>query len=190
MPFIGGVILAAPFGAVMATVSGYLVQAASGVVQDIYHRWINPQASDRTLQRISYGCMLLIGVIAMAGAMRPPEFLQAIIVFTGGGAAAAFLFPSIMAAFWRRATSRGAVASMLAGALTVLGLYIPGWIRFLSDPTWDPGIGEKGSFYPIYLGGQAPFVWGVVASVAAGVVVSLMDRPPKPDQVERFFPAA
>ena len=43
--FISGLILAAPFGAVMATVSCYLVVIASGLVRDVYQRFVRPAAS-------------------------------------------------------------------------------------------------------------------------------------------------
>ncbi len=186
-PIVAGIILSAPFGAVMATVSGFLVQISSALVQDIYHRQINPNASEATLKRLSHVSMVVVAAIAMAGAMKAPTFLQAIIVFTGGAAACTYLFPAVMACFWRRATARGAIASMLGGALTVLALYIPGWYMTATGTGAPPGIGEKGNFYPVYLFGIAPFVWGLLASAVAGIVVSLMDTPPKEALVERFF---
>ena len=48
--FIGGIILAAPFGAVMSTVSSYLVVIASGMVRDVYQHFFRPQASDAELR--------------------------------------------------------------------------------------------------------------------------------------------
>jgi sodium/pantothenate symporter len=185
-PWVAGIILAAPFGAVMATISAFLVQISSAFVQDIYHRWINPDAPEETLKRLSYASILLVALVAAAATLNSPRFLQAIIVFAGGSNACAFLFPAIMGAFWPRATARGALASMLAGVLTVGGLYLAGILSRV-----DPGIGEKSNLFPIYLLGIAPFVWGLVASVVAGITVSLMDAPPKREQVERFFgPAA
>ncbi len=50
---ISGLILAAPFGAVMATVSCYLVVIASGLVRDVYQRFVRPAASSLELQRLS-----------------------------------------------------------------------------------------------------------------------------------------
>jgi SSS family solute:Na+ symporter/sodium/pantothenate symporter len=181
-PVVAGIILAAPFGAVMATSSGFLVQISSALVQDLYHRWINPRASERTLKTISYWSILLIALVAATGAVRSPKFLQAIIVFTGGSAACAFLFPCVMAAFWSRATARGATASMLGGVLTVVALYLWGFIQGV-----DPMMGEKGNFYPVYLGGIAPFVWGLLVSVVFGVLFSLSDAQPKRELVQRFF---
>ena len=47
---LAGLIMAAPFGAVMATVSTYLVVIASGVVHDVYQRFLHPGANDRRLR--------------------------------------------------------------------------------------------------------------------------------------------
>lgn len=181
-PWVAGLILAAPFGAVMATISGYLVQISSAVVQDVYHRWINPRASERTLKTLSQVCIVLVAVIAASAAIKSPKFLQAIIVFAGGSAACAFLVPAIMGAFWKRATARGALAAMLGGVGTVVVLYAAGMLS-----GQDPGIGEKGNFYPVYVFGIAPFVWGLLLSTALGVGVSLLDREPKESEVSRFF---
>jgi sodium/pantothenate symporter len=186
-PLVAGIILAAPFGAVMATVSAFLVQISSALVQDIFHRWINPAATEQALRRASYLGIVLVALIAAGGTVQSPEFLQAVIVFTGGAAACAYLFPAIMAAFWPRATARGALASMLGGVLTVFALYASGWVLKAVQPGWDPGIGEPSSFSPIYPLGIAPFVWGLLASVLLGIGGSLLDAPPKAEVREQFF---
>jgi SSS family solute:Na+ symporter/sodium/pantothenate symporter len=172
-PAVAGLVLSAPFGAVMATVSAFLVQISSAIVQDIYHRWLNPRASERTLRRASHLSIVLVALAAAVGTVFSPKFLQAIIVFTGGAAACAFLVPALMAAYWPRASARGAMAAMLGGVVTVLALYLLGLLRGT-----DPGIGEKSNFFPIYLFGVAPFVWGLLVSMVLGVVVSLADTRP------------
>jgi sodium/pantothenate symporter len=177
-PLVAGLILAAPFGAVMATVSGYLVQISSALVQDVYHR-LRPDAPDQTLRRLSHAGIIVVACISGVGTIYSPKFLQAIVVFTGGAAACAYLFPAIMASFWKRSTGRGALASMLGGVLTVLGLYAIGWITIPNNATWEP-------VYPV---GIAPFVWGLLVSVVCGVVGSLTDAPPTGEVVEQLFPA-
>lgn len=186
-PWIAGLILAAPFGAVMATISAFLVQISSSIVQDVYHRWLNPHASERTLRWMSHFFILIVALAAAGAAINSPKFLQAIVVFAGGAAACAFLVPALMGAFWKRATPRGALASMLGGVGVVVLLYGAGMYLKAVNPDWDPGIGEKSTFAPFYWLGFAPFVWGLAASAALGVGVSLLDRKPKPDEVDRFF---
>src|SRR4029077_913872 len=121
--FLAGLILAAPFGAVMATVSSYLVVIASGLVRDVYQRFINPQAGTHDLRRLSYIAMIGVGAIAVLANIKPVAYLQAIVVFSGTGAAATFCVPALMLAYWRRANVAGMLASMLGGAGTMVTLY-------------------------------------------------------------------
>lgn len=183
-PWVAGIILAAPFGAVMATVSGYLVQISSSIVQDVYHRW-KPDAPEQTLRRLSHSGIILVAVIASAATMKKIDFLQAIIVFAGGAAACAYLVPAIMAAFWRRANAAGALAALLGGSGTVVLLYVLPWIGVVSNA--DPLMGEKSSMYPIYLLGMTPFVWGMLVSLVLGVGFSLATPPMKEEDVAPLF---
>ena len=124
---IAGLILAAPFGAVMATVSSYLVVIASGLVRDVYQRFINPQAGSLDLRRVSYFVMVLVGVIAVVANINPVDYLQVIVVFSGTGAAATFCVAApMLARIWRRATTAGMLAGMIGGGGTVVSMYILG----------------------------------------------------------------
>jgi SSS family solute:Na+ symporter/sodium/pantothenate symporter len=179
--FLGGLILAAPFGAVMATVSGYLVVIASGLVRDVYQRFINPQANEYTIKRLSYGVMIGIGLVALALNIRPVAYLQALVVFSGTGAAATFVVAALMACYWRRATAAGTMAAMIAGAGTMLVLYLIGFFA----P--DPMIGQATQFRPYFLAGLDPLLWGLAASLVAGVVGSCLSPSPDAARVSRLF---
>jgi SSS family solute:Na+ symporter/sodium/pantothenate symporter len=179
--FLAGLILAAPFGAVMATVSTYLVVIASGLVHDVYQRFVHPHASERQLRLLTYSVTIGIGAVAIAANISPPQYLQALVVFSGTCTASAFLVPAIMAAYWRRATAPGAQAAMLSGAVTVFALYLAGW------QGEDPMIGVASRFRPFFLGGLDPIVWGIAASTLAGILVSLVTTPPDSQLVSRLF---
>ncbi len=183
--FIGGLILAAPFGAVMATVSSYLVVLASGIVRDVYQRFINPEATQHQMQRLSYIAMIAIGVVAVLANIEPVAYLQAIVVFSGTSSAATFCVPALMLAFWRRATVPGMLASMIAGGGTMLALYATGFMGYGSDVL----IGQVTRFRPYYLLGLDPLVWGLPASLIAGVAVSLATKPPSAELVSKLFDA-
>jgi len=186
-PYTAGLILAAPYGAVMSTVSGFLLIVASGLVRDVYQRFLRPQASEREIARASYAATVGVGLLAAAIAIRPPEFLQLLIVFAGSGMAASFLVPALMSAFWRRATATGALAAMLAGAGTTIALYVAG-----SQLGYDQGIGPPPpttgrSFTAYYLLGFDPCVWGLVASGVAGFAGSWLTSPPDAARVSLLF---
>lgn len=185
IPYVGsllaGIILAAPFGAVMATVSSYLVVIASGVVRDLYQRFFRPLATGEEIKRVTYTVMVVVGVIAILANIRPVSFLQAIVVFSGSGSAATFVTVALMTAFWRRATAAGALAAMFAGfGMTVLLLVI-------GLQTSDPLIGTASAFRSYYMLGLEPIVWGLIASGTAGVVVSLLTPPPNEKHVRSLF---
>jgi sodium/pantothenate symporter len=188
-PYVAGLIMAAPYGAVMSTVSGWLLIIASGLVRDIYQRFVHPDASERQIARASYLATIMIGLLVSLVALRPPKYLQLIVVFASSGMAAAFLVPALLGCFWRRATSAGALAAMITGTLATLGLYAAGMIRYQLQYL-DQGIGPPPSaFGAYYLLGFDPCVWGLASSLVAGVVGSLISRPPEPARVALLFDA-
>src|SRR5437763_12991321 len=103
-PLVGGLILAAPYAAAMSAVAGFLLLMSSSLVRDIYQRNINPTVSPRLVRWVSYGTTAVVGVIVTLGSLRPPQFLQYLIVFTGAGMACTFLAPTVLGLYWRRAT--------------------------------------------------------------------------------------
>src|SRR5262249_44718569 len=158
-----GLVLAAPFGAVMATVSTYLVVISSGIVRDVYVRFVRPQAGDAELRQITCAAMVAVGLIAVVANLRPVAYLQAIVIFASTSSAATFVVPALMMAYWRRASTAGTVAAMVAGSSVMLGLFATGWV--LAMQGFDPMIGQATRFRPYYLLGLEPIVWGLAASL-------------------------
>ena len=180
---LSGLILAAPFGAVMATVSAYLVVIASGLVRDLYQRFINPQASERQLKFWTRAAMISVGLVAVALNVNPVRYLQAVVVFSSGCAGASFIVPCLMLCYWRRATATGALAAMISGAVTMLVMYTIGF----NSP--DPKIGNATDFRPYFLAGLEPMMWAIPVSALVGIVASYLTPPPDEQQVAKFFEA-
>lgn len=167
IPWLAGVLLAAPFAAVMSSVDSFLLVVSSSIVRDIYQRYINPQAQEPQLKRVTYGGTIVIGLLATVAAIYPPEYLQDIIVRASGGLAASFLVPMAFALYWRRTTAAGAIAGMIVGCLTHFVLSF--------------GVGEEGLF------GLQPFVWDLIFSSLALVFISLVTNPPRDEVVSKYF---
>jgi SSS family solute:Na+ symporter/sodium/pantothenate symporter len=193
-PYVAGLILAAPYGAVLSTVSGWLLIVSSGIVHDVYQRFLRPRASEREIAWASYAFTAAVGLFAAAWATYPPKYLQLIIVFSGTGMASAFLMPALLGAFWRRTSAAGAIAAMVTGVTVTLGLYLLGTVgpktlgvSWLFGP--NPPIGAPGNFRPYYLFGLDPCIWGLSSSLTAGLLVSLVTPPPDPARVSLLFDA-
>jgi len=173
-PWLAGLLIAVPFAAAMSTVDSFLLMVTSSIVRDVYHQNVRPAARERTLRKMSYFCTAIIGLIATVGALYPLQFLQYIIVFTGGGLAVSFLGPIALALYWPRFNKAGAMASMGGGFLSYLGLYIAGFI-ILGDVT------------PIRPLDLDPLIWGFLASLACAAVGTLVTAPPPEHLTRRFF---
>lgn len=197
-PLVAGLLLAAPYAAIMSTVAAFLLMISSSLVRDLYQRTINPDAAPATLKRASYLVTALVGVVVIFGALNPPKFLQYIIVFTGTGQGCAFLLPMLLTLYWRRATGPGVLAGMLGGFVAVLLSYVLGWCDSWSQGSpgvlnsllgWLPNWGEHrpDAFAPLYLFGLDPIVWGTLAAGVLTVSVSLATKPNE-ELVAKYYP--
>ncbi|MFT4638945.1 MAG: sodium/pantothenate symporter [Verrucomicrobiales bacterium] len=165
VPWLAGLLLAAPFAAVMSSVDSFLLVASSSLVRDVYQRFIRPDASEVKVKRLSYLTTASIGAAAFLASLRPPDKLQDVIVFASGGVGAAFLVPMVVTLYWRRANGAGIIAGMIGGTVTHLILHATG-----AKPL-----------------GLNPFVWDQLGAALSLFIVTYLTLPPKEALVARFF---
>jgi SSS family solute:Na+ symporter/sodium/pantothenate symporter len=198
------IILSAPFGAIMASVSCFVLVIASGLVQDIYIRFFHPQANAHDIRRATNVAMIVVGLVGVVAVIYPPQYLQALVVFSSSAGAASFVTPALMACYWRRATAKGALAAMLCGFTTYLGLFSLGWLQVWAEKSVetsavagqilaiigrDPMIGIASAFRPYFLLGVDPILWGLAVSAICGIGVSKLTAPLPEELVSRLFDA-
>ena len=174
MGWLAGLLIAAPFAAVMSTVDSFLLMISSALVRDIYQRNINPEAEEKKIKTLSYVITMVAGLGALFGAMNPPEFLQDIIVYTGSGLAACFLAAVVYALYWPRSNAQGCIAAMTSGFAAHLSLYLIGFF-------------QGNGFSPYRPLGIDPILVGLAASFVIGFIVTLKTPPPPKDLVEKYF---
>ncbi|WZL73316.1 sodium/pantothenate symporter [Clostridiaceae bacterium 35-E11] len=161
-----GIMLSAPFAAVMSTVASLLLSTSSAIIRDIYEKNINRNPDGNKLKKLSYATTTGISLIVMALALNPPSFLQAIVIFAISGFAASFTIPIVMGLFWKEATPTGGLLSMTSGFLTLIILYafkIPAPLGF------------------------NPLVWGLIISFITMILASKLTKPNSPAIMERYF---
>ena len=160
VPWLAGLLLAAPFAAVMSSVDSFLLMVSSSVVRDIYQNRVNPDASEQRLKKLSYLVTAVVGILAMLAVLNPPEYLQDLIVFATSGLAGCFLMPVLLGLYWPGMTARGAIAGMLGGLGCHLGLYLIGWF-------------VNGKFASYQLLEFNPFIWAILVSGLLSYLVSI-----------------
>lgn len=173
--WLGGLLIAAPFAAVMSTVDSFLLMISSAMVRDIYQRNINPDASEGTIKKLSYLCTLIVGSAAMIVAINPPDFLQDIIVYVGSGLAACFLAPVIFLLYWPRSNVQGSTIGMLAGFSAHFAMYVTG--AFVNDSF----------FRPYRLMDFDPIIIGLFVSFTVTYLATLATPAPPQELVRKYF---
>lgn len=162
-PFVAGIVLAAVLAAIMSTISSQLIVCSSALVEDIY-RAFGKQASPTRL--VTYGRLgvLTVAVVAVLLALNPDDTILDLVGFAWAGFGAAFGPLIILTLFWRKITSPGAIAGMIAGAV-VVGIW--GQTEALSSAMYE-------------------IVPGFIACFAVAVAVSLMTAR-EDDAIQREF---
>lgn len=122
-PWLAGIVLAAPLAAIMSTVDSLLLLVSSSVVKDVYLGYIQPNASMKTVKRLSFGVTAVLGSIVFVLAVNPPELLIFLNLFAFGGLEAAFIWPIVLGLYWKYGNKYGAIASMLTGIFGYIALH-------------------------------------------------------------------
>ncbi len=160
LQFLGALLMGAIFAKVISTANNWLFSPATNLVNDIYVRYLQPEASNKRILIVSRLMVALLGLWALYQGLHAESVLKkALYAYTIYGAA---LTPVILAAFyWRRATAIAAVASIAAGTvITVL------WDSIHTH--FPPLIADRDAIFPALL-----------TSVLILILVSLLT--PKPD---------
>ncbi len=179
-PVISGVLLAAIIAASMSTADSQLLVASSSFTADIYKPLIRKKASDKETLWIGRIVVLIIAVIAYFIASSEGQGAQAIMNLVSNawaGFGSAFGSVVILSLFWRRFTYKGALAGVIAGALTdVLWLALcttslNGMFGF-NTCLWNSGIYE--------------LIPGFIVSMIAAVTVTLIDKAPSKEVTDIY----
>ena len=117
-PFAAGIFLAAPMAAIMSTINAQLLQSSATIIKDLYQNWRPDQATnEKRLKRMSAGITLLLGVLLLLAAWRPPEMIIWLNLLAFGGLEAVFLWPLVLGLYWERANAAGALSAMIVGGV-------------------------------------------------------------------------
>ncbi|MDK4680099.1 sodium/proline symporter PutP [Kingella negevensis] len=119
-PWIAGVILSAILAAVMSTLSAQLLVCSSAVTEDFYKGFLRPNAPQKELVWIGRLMVLAVAGIAMIIASDPNSKVLGLVSYAWAGFGAAFGPIVILSLVWKRMTEQGALAGMLAAAVTVV----------------------------------------------------------------------
>ena len=166
---LGALLIGAIFAKVISTANNWLFSPATNLVNDIFVRYIKPQASNKQVLIVSRLMVVLLGVWALAQSLGTESVLKkALYAYTIYGVG---LTPVILAAFyWKRATASADVASIFTGTFVTV--------------FWDSAFIH--THLPTILTDRDAIFPALIASLLCLVVVSLLTRPPAASQLQSF----
>jgi solute:Na+ symporter, SSS family len=164
---LGALLVGAIFAKVVSTANNYLFSPATNLVNDVFLRYIKPDAKNWLVLLVSRGTVVGLGAWALYQSLGTTSVLKkSLYAYTIYSAA---LTPVILAAFfWRRATAKGAVASIAAGTVITVG--------------WD----LLTPHLPAVLAARDAILPALVGSLLCLVIVSLATEPPSESHLRPF----
>lgn len=126
-PLITGFLYAALLAAVMSTISSQLLVASSSLVEDCYRLFLNKQATEHQSVTVGRISVVLVGLVAAWIALDPESGVLRLVSHAWAGFGAAFGPLIVLSLVWKKTSGAGAVAGLLAGAVTVIAWISLGW---------------------------------------------------------------
>jgi SSS family solute:Na+ symporter len=133
-PMLGGLALAAVFSAEVSTCDALLFMLATSLSQDLYKRFLRPDASDAQLLLVARLAAIAGGAGGVLFALGLPTVTAALRIFYAL-LGVTLLVPVVGGLYTRRASSREALASIVVGIATLLIVRFGLAVRF---PWLDP----------------------------------------------------
>ncbi len=159
-----GVLLAGLLAAFMSTFDSTVNAGAAYLVNDIYKRYLNPNATTKRYMYFSYFCSILLVVVAIVVGIRIKS-IHDITTWIAFGLYGGYVAPNILKWHWWRFNGYGYFAGMIAGVVAAL-------VPLLIVPDMNR----------IYI---LPF--SLFVSTIASIVVCLRTPPEKDDVLESFY---
>ena len=116
---VAGIVIAAYIAAVMSTADSVLMGPVAIFTNDIYRKYLRPDASEQMIVRVARIATLVLGTLGIGMAYLVPNVIDLILYAYTFGSAGLF-FPMLGLLFWRRTTASGAFWSMLGGGFSAL----------------------------------------------------------------------
>lgn len=166
-PFLASIFIAGIVAAGMSTIDGILVTTTGAVTRDIYQKIINKNATDEAVMSLSKVVTVIIGIIVICFGVFQPGSIFEINLFAFSGMAI-FVVPILFGIYWKKATAKGAIASVIVGIISLL--------LFTLNP----------SVKALAMGFHALFPTTIIASIVMIVVSKFTETPPQ-ETIDRHF---
>ena len=114
-PVLAGVLLTVFLGLMMSTVSSQLLSAGSTIGEDIFHRYVFKDASEKKVVRITQIGIVAVAFAGILFALNSTENVFNLTVYATSGLAATYAAVLALALYWKKLTGPGCFVGMIGG---------------------------------------------------------------------------
>ena len=159
-----GVVLSGLLAAFMSTFDSTVNAGTAYIVNDIYKRYIRPDAPARSYVKVSYLCSMTVVAVGMAFGFAA-ESIHSVTQWIVSGLFGGYTVPNILKWHWWRFNGHGFFSGMIAGVIAALAF-----------PALFPSLSALHAF---------PFILAI--SAAASVAVCLRTEPENEELLKSFY---
>ncbi|ASN04417.1 sodium/proline symporter [Virgibacillus necropolis] len=124
--WIAGILLAGVLAAIITTADSQLMVVTSSVSEDIIHKAMGIELTEKQLIWISRISVVVFGIVGMVIALVSDSLLYLVVSWAWAGVGCTLSPAILMTFFWNKYSSAGVVATILAGLLsTILWISTP-----------------------------------------------------------------
>ncbi|MFD1851858.1 sodium/proline symporter [Oceanobacillus bengalensis] len=125
-PWIAGILLAGVLAAIITTANSQLLVVTSSVTEDIIHKALGINLTDKQLVLLSRISIILFGIVGMVIALVSESLVYLIVGWAWAGVGCTLSPAILMTFFWKRYSSAGVIATILSGLIsTILWISTP-----------------------------------------------------------------
>lgn len=132
-PIITGFLISAILAAIMSTISSQLLVTSSSLTEDLYKTIFKRSASDKELVFFGRLSVLVVSIIALWLGWSKDNSILGLVSYAWAGFGSSFGPVVILSLYWKRMTKWGALAGIIAGAVTVVIWAAAGLSGFLYE---------------------------------------------------------
>jgi SSS family solute:Na+ symporter len=160
-PYIGGIILIGLLSALMTGADSFILQGSSNITQDLYHRLLNPNATEKQMMFVSRLSVVIISVLSLIVAFALTDIVS-MYQWALRLSATTLVFPFLAIMFWRRTTNIAVISSMILACSTTI--------------TW-----------PFLNTGIDQTIPGFIMSVSSLVIISLITKHSASENIKAVY---
>jgi sodium/proline symporter len=118
--WLAGIFISGAIAAMMSTADSQLLVISSAVIEDIYHKTLKKEVSEKIMLRISRGVTILVGIFAFLIAIFSEKLIFSMVSYAWAGLSAAFGPALLLTLKWKKTTWQGVLAGMVLGTLCTI----------------------------------------------------------------------